>query len=177
MNGQPQISGMVKALGNLLRSTVSDKEFITIKEEVGNLANYIFIQKFRFEERLVYRLEIAEHLQSLYIPCIILQPIVENCIKYAVEPAAEVCGITIGAEEWPDRLVILVKDTGPGMDSDYLHKLEINEIAAEGTGIGLRSINERLKILFGEPYGIDIASGAGAGTVVKISIPYMSSPA
>ncbi|WP_165452225.1 sensor histidine kinase [Paenibacillus thalictri] len=177
MNGQLQISGMVKALGNLLRSTVNDKEFITIKEEVANLYNYIYIQKFRFEERLIYRVDIPKHLQDLYIPCIILQPIVENCIKYAVEPAAEFCEIAIRAEERPDRLVIVVEDTGPGMDTDYLKKLEINEISAEGTGIGLKSIHERLKILFGESYGIAIENGTASGTVIKISVPYMSTPA
>ncbi|NOU93033.1 HAMP domain-containing protein [Paenibacillus sp. LMG 31456] len=172
MNGQQQISGMVKALGNLLRSTVNDKEFITLKEEISNLSNYIYIQQFRFEDRLVYHMQIEEHLHSLYIPCIILQPIVENSIKYGVETASEVCEITVYAEELPDRLVIIVKDTGPGMDAEYLNKLELNEITAKGTGIGLKSINERLKILFGEPYGISIESEPDKGTIIKISIPY-----
>ncbi|MFD0680546.1 MULTISPECIES: sensor histidine kinase [unclassified Paenibacillus] len=175
MNGQQQISGMVKALGSLLRSTVNDKEFITLKEEIGNLSNYIYIQQFRFEDRLVYHMQIEEHLHSLYIPCIILQPIVENSIKYGVETASEMCEITVCAEELPDRLVIIVQDTGPGMDADYLSKLELNEVAAEGTGIGLQSINERLKILFGEPYGICIESEPDKGTIIKISIPYTNS--
>lgn len=174
MNGQLQISGMVKALGNLLRSTVSDKEFITIKDEIANLDNYIHIQKFRFEERLAYRMEIPEHLYALSMPCIILQPIVENSIKYGVEHSNDVCEIRITAEEHADRLVISVADTGPGMDPDYLEKLESNETTAEGTGIGLKSINSRLKILFGEPFGIDIDSKAGQGTKVAISIPYMN---
>jgi two-component system sensor histidine kinase YesM len=175
MNGQQHISAMVKALGSLLRSTVSDKEFITLKEEIYNLSNYIFIQQFRFEDRLVYRMEIAEHLYGLYIPCIILQPLVENSIKYGVETASERCEITISAEELPDMLVIRVQDSGPGMDADYLRKLELKEVKAVGSGIGLKSISDRLNLLFGDPYGIEIESKEGKGTLIKISIPYNNS--
>ncbi|MCU6798192.1 histidine kinase [Paenibacillus sp. WQ 127069] len=175
LNGQQQISGMVKALGNLLRSTVSDKEFITIREEISNLSNYIYIQQFRFEERLLYRMDIPEHLHAYYIPCIIIQPIVENSIKYGVESGLAVCEITVCAEELPDKLRIIVKDTGPGMDANYLNKLELGEVTAQGTGIGLKSINDLLKILFGEEYGLEIESGADQGTAITISLPYTNS--
>jgi two-component system, sensor histidine kinase YesM len=174
LNGQQEISGMVKALGNLLRSTVNDKEFVTIEEEIDNLFHYIFIQKFRFEERLVYRMEIPEHLGALYIPCIILQPVVENSIKYGVESGTDMCEVVVSAKEDENHLVIQVKDTGPGMDMDYLEKLERGEVAAEGTGIGLKNIHDRLQNLFGEEYGIRIESVAGRGTLISIHLPKLN---
>lgn len=175
MNGQQEISGMVKALGNLLRSTVNDKEFITIEEEIDNLYHYIFIQKFRFEERLVYRMEIPEHLRALYIPCIILQPVVENSIKYGVESGTDMCEIVVSAVEYGNNLVIQVKDTGPGMDKDYLEKLEHGEVTAAGTGIGLKNIHDRLRNIFCEGYGIQIESEPGHGTLISIHLPKLNS--
>jgi len=173
MKGQPQISDMVKALGDLLRNAVSEKEVVTVREEIANLHNYILIQKFRFEERLDFHVSIPEHLQELYIPNFILQPIVENAIKYGVESVQEVCQIAVSAISSNHRLYISVKDTGPGMDEDYLHKLKTNETEAKGTGIGLLSIDERLKLLFGDSYGVRIRSELGEGTTVVFSIPLM----
>jgi two-component system sensor histidine kinase YesM len=176
MNGQLQISGMVKALGKLLRSSITESPYTTIQEEIDNLNNYIYIQKFRFEDRLDYRMEIGEHLRHLYISCFILQPIVENSIKYAVEPSAEPCHIIITAEEHPDRLDIIVSDSGGGMDPLYLQKLERDEISAEGTGVGLKSIHNRLRLLHGQEYGLTIENEPGQGTVIRIALPYIHTP-
>ncbi|MFF2480382.1 sensor histidine kinase [Paenibacillus sp. NPDC058071] len=176
LNGQMQISGMVKALGKLLRSSITDSPYTTIKEEIDNLNNYIYIQKFRFEDRLNFRMEIGEHLHPLYISCVILQPIVENSIKYAVEPSAEPSHIVITAEEHENRLDIIVSDTGGGMDPLYLQKLERDEISAEGTGVGLRSIHKRLQLLHGPEYGLTIESATEKGTVIRIALPYIVTP-
>ncbi|WP_337100428.1 cache domain-containing sensor histidine kinase [Paenibacillus sp. YIM B09110] len=178
MNGQLQISGMVKALGKLLRSSITESPYTTIQEEIDNLNHYIYIQKFRFEDRLDYRMEIGEHLRHLYISSFILQPIVENSIKYAVEPSAEPCHIVITAEEHPhrNRFDIIVSDSGGGMDPLYLQKLERDEISAEGTGVGLKSIHNRLRLLHGPEYGLTIENESGQGTVIRIALPYIHTP-
>ncbi|MEK3726078.1 sensor histidine kinase [Paenibacillus sp. FSL H8-0034] len=176
MNGQQEISGMVKALGDMMRAAVSKKEFVTLQEEIANLNNYIHIQQFRFEERLACRIEISPQLYALYIPSLILQPIVENCIKYGIEAATDRCDITIHAEkrELSERLVLTIQDTGPGMDTEYLEKLKHNETTAAGTGIGLHSIDQRLKILFGDGSGVEIETGPEQGTIISITIPYLT---
>jgi two-component system sensor histidine kinase YesM len=176
MNGQLQISGMVKALGKLLRHSITEKPYITIGEEADHLEQYIYIQRFRFEERLDFRIEIDERLRLLYMPCGILQPIVENSVKYAVETSTEPCRIVVFAEERPDRLDIVVRDTGGGMDPRYLEKLERGEIKAEGTGVGLKSIHDRLRLLYGSGFGLSIASEPGQGTSITIAVPYTHEP-
>ncbi|NHN32459.1 sensor histidine kinase [Paenibacillus agricola] len=176
INGQTEISGMVKALGDMMRVAVSQKEFVTLEEEIANLKNYIHIQQFRFEERLVCHMDIPEQLHPLYMPNIILQPIVENCIKYGIEAATERCVITVTAQKHLvlDRLILIVKDTGSGMDTQYLDKLQQNEISAEGTGIGLHSINQRIQLLFGDSYGLEIEAGLEPGTLIRVSIPCLA---
>ncbi|WP_256760587.1 sensor histidine kinase [Cohnella sp. WQ 127256] len=176
MKGQPQISDMVKALGDLLRDAVSEKEVVTIREELDNLHNYILIQKFRFEERLDFHVHIDDKLKELYMPNFILQPIVENAIKYGVESVQEICQIVVSAVSSNQRLYISVKDTGLGMDENYLDKLRAKEIEAKGTGIGLFSIDERLQLLYGESYGVRIRSEWGKGTTVIFTIPLMKNP-
>jgi len=176
MKGQPQISDMVKALGDLLRNAVGEKEVVTVREEIANLHNYILIQKFRFEERLEFHVDVPEHLQDLYMPNFIVQPIVENAIKYGVESVQEACRITVSAVCSNQRLYLSVKDTGPGMDEDYLDKLRANETKAKGTGIGLLSIDSRLRLLFGDSYGVRIRSERGEGTTIVFRTPLMKTP-
>lgn len=176
INGQLQISGMVKALGKLLRYSITEKSHITIGEEIDNLDQYIYIQKFRFEERLDFSAEIEEHLRHLYMPCGILQPIVENCVKYAVEATSEPCRIVIAAIERSNRLDIVVSDTGHGMDPLYLEKADRGEMNAEGTGVGLKSIHDRLRLLHGSEFGLSIESESGKGTAITISLPYTQEP-
>ncbi|TBL81814.1 sensor histidine kinase [Paenibacillus thalictri] len=174
MNGQTEISIMVKALGDLLRSTVNNKEYVTIGEEIANLDKYIQIQTIRYEDRLDYRMEIPENLADIQIPNLILQPIVENSIQYGLENMPGICRIRVGAEESAKELVIFVNDNGPGMDPLYLHNpRDHQEGQTQSNGIGLRSIHERIRFIYGDEYGIVIDSTANEGTTVQIRIPYM----
>ncbi|MEK8127967.1 sensor histidine kinase [Paenibacillus filicis] len=183
-NGQTAISGMVKALGDMLRSTISRKEMVTVREELAHLNNYLFIQKFRFEERLRYDIEISRELHSLYLPSMILQPIVENCMKYGIDETTGRCEISISGERFGDRLDLWITDRGPGMDADYLSEAAGQpELGAGGTagktegtsgGFGLRSIHERIHLLYGQDYGISIHQGLDQGTIIRISLPVMT---
>lgn len=162
--GQERISCMVKALGDMLRSTTSKKEMVMLQEEIQHVNNYLLIQKYRFEERLQCEINIPDELNKSYIPAMILQPIVENAIKYGIDELTGECQITISGECFGEDLDIWIADQGPGMD---IHYLEQN---TEG-GIGLRSIHERLQLLYGEPYGIAILEGINQGTIIRIRIP------
>ncbi|MFF2481107.1 sensor histidine kinase [Paenibacillus sp. NPDC058071] len=169
-NGQTSISQMVKALGDMLRNTIGRKEIVTLQDEIDHLNNYFFIQKFRFEERLRYRIDIAPELYGLRLPSMILQPIVENCLKYGVDEETGQCDIAISGERFGDRLDLWITDSGPGMDTSYL----TSDREATGGGFGLRSIHERIHLLYGEHYGISLHPAMEHGTTVRVSLPVMT---
>ncbi|HZG86320.1 sensor histidine kinase [Paenibacillus sp.] len=171
-NGQKDISRMVKALGQLLRSSIDKKAFATLQEEIATLEHYILIQKIRFADRLECAIDIPETFRQLQIPQLTLQPIAENSIRYVLEQYEGVCEISVSAELQGKRLIVSVRDNGPGMDPDYLARSESGTAVAKGSGIGLKNIHDRLVFMFGSDYGIRIDSSPGKGTTVNIHIPY-----
>ncbi|MBS4208339.1 histidine kinase [Bacillus sp. FJAT-50079] len=172
-SGQQKISRMVESLGFLLRSSISLKEpLVTISEELQIVSSYITIQSYRFEERLDVHIEIEENLQNAQIPKLTLQPLVENAIQYGLEQMMEPCHIQITSEKGKDHFKLIVEDNGPGMDATYLRKVRKGEVKTKGQGIGLQNIDERIKLSFGEEYGVQIESEQGKGTRVIVSLPY-----
>ncbi|MCM8900209.1 sensor histidine kinase [Caldicoprobacter algeriensis] len=172
-NKQYQIASMVKALGSLLRNSISNKsEIIPLKEEMKILEDYIIIQKYRYGERLKFSMDIPQEYWEYMIPKLSLQPIVENSIQYGLEKILGVCEIKIWVEPLEKGLKIWVEDNGPGMDKDFVEKLNRGEIEPRGSGIGIKNINERIKIIFGMEYGVNVTSVLGEGTKVCIFIPY-----
>jgi two-component system sensor histidine kinase YesM len=171
MNGQDQISKMIKALGDLLRSSISSKECIALGEELELLRKYILIQNFRFQDKCEIVLDIDELLYGLEIPNFTLQPLVENAIHYGVEESLEVCRIRVGAEIAEGKLRLIVSDTGPGMDEQIIAKLTSGERSGHRTGVGLINIDQRIKLMHGEEYGITIRSTIGNGASVLVLLP------
>lgn len=166
-----EISQMVVALSSLLRVSINQKPVVRLGEETRFLEYYIHIQKIRYEGRVLFQIRIPEdHLQYI-VPCMILQPIVENSIKYGVEDMLDVCTISVSSMDIGSDIQIVVQDNGPGMGAELLEKLRNFEVTPRGNGIGLLNINERLQILFGEKYGLSIESQSGAGTIVTIRMP------
>lgn len=172
INQQKDISQMIESLGNLLRNAINDKkQLVKVREEINLIQDYINIQKVRFGARLDFTLEIDEKWEELLIPKLTLQPLVENSINYGLEKMLETCGIKITATESGECLLITVEDNGPGIPPAILKELQEGEIKPNGSGIGLRNIDERLKLIYGREYGIIIASRLGEGTKVMIKIP------
>ncbi|MBM7582215.1 two-component system sensor histidine kinase YesM [Caldicoprobacter guelmensis] len=171
-NKQYQIASMVKALGSLLRNSISNKsEIISLKEEMKILEDYIIIQKYRYGERLKFSMDIPQDYWECMIPKLSLQPIVENSIQYGLEKIVGVCEIKVWIEPLEKELKIWIEDNGPGMDKDFVEKLNRGEIESRGSGIGIKNINERIKIIFGLEYGVNVSSVLGEGTKVCIFIP------
>lgn len=174
-NQQHQISNMVEALGYLFRHSINFKEdIITLENELEIVQNYITIQQYRFEERLEFQLEIPSEVIQCAIPKLTLQPLIENAIHYALEPSIESCVIKIKAYLQKDILFIRVEDNGPGIDPLLLEKLKIGIVKTRGTGIGLKNINERIKLSFGEEFGLKIENLSGKGTAVTVALPFQS---
>jgi two-component system sensor histidine kinase YesM len=170
-NRTHEIAVLIESLSNLLRSTMSKKEDITIQEEMDILGDYINIQKFRYEERLNVTINIHGELKKYRIPKLTLQPIVENSIKYAVENMLEPCYISITSIKNLNSYDIIIEDNGPGMDMDYKEKILTGQIEAQGNGIGLKNIDGRLKLYYGDEYGLTIESELKMGTKVIVCIP------
>lgn len=176
----PEINSIAKALAKILRYSIHvDKRTVTIGEEIQNLVCYLDIQKLRFKEFLNYRLEIEEGVCQYQILKLVLQPIVENCITHGIERkgAGGLIRITAGLAE--GRIVIDVQDNGEGMSEEEAaalrEKLESGSDRDDGNenhnNIGLRNINQRLKLYYGGESGLHIESRQGEGTLVRIRIP------
>ncbi|GAB6926108.1 two-component system sensor histidine kinase YesM [Paenibacillus sp. JCM 10914] len=172
MNKQRQISDMVQALAYLLRHSVSLKEpILTLAEELELVKHYVIIQKFRFDDRLQFRLDVPEEHLQRKIPKLTLQPLLENAIHYALEPSLEPCHICLYSLETENEFRVIMEDDGPGMAPDTIDLLRKGSISTGGNGIGLVNIDERIKLAFGDRYGLMIDSQPGAGTRIILSLP------
>lgn len=166
MGRNEDVSTLIMSLSGLLRATLGKKKIIFLEEEVQLLYSYINIQKVRYADRAEFFVDInPRHMQYL-VPKLILQPIVENSIKYGVENMLDVCQIRVYSVDAGDNMKIIVQDNGPGMDPDFVEKLNRFESKPKGTGIGLLSVNDRIKQMYGEKYGLVIESHGG----VKVTI-------
>jgi len=169
--GQRQIAEMVQSLGVLLHNSMNHQSpLVTLGEECETIRNYIVIQHIRFEERLCFRMEVPEELQGLLLPKLSLQPLIENAIHYGMETMLETCRIVLRAQIEEGALVIRVLDNGPGLPEDTVEHLRCGELQARGSGIGLRNIDDRIKLMFGEPWGVRIEY-RNVGACVALLLP------
>lgn len=175
-SGNEEISIMVESLGTLLRSSLSQKSsLVPLKEELELVQRYLTIQKIRYEERLTYSIQMDgvadEHLGEIMLPPFSIQPLVENSIKYGLEQFPDECSIIIAiSKTYDNALCIMVKNDGSRFEEHLLEKLEQSEQKARGLGIGLLNINQRIKLLFGPPYGLTLYNEGGFA-IAAIHIP------
>ncbi|WP_333647648.1 cache domain-containing sensor histidine kinase [Lacrimispora sp.] len=172
------ISDIVISLGELMRYSIEDENaFVPLKREVEYVLCYLKIQKNRLEDRLEYSMEAQENLMEEKVPKLILQPIIENAITHGIEPRNQKGSIHICIEDQGEAMVISVEDNGMGMNPDQLKHLKVEEPDAEKeghTGIGLRNVDRRIRLHYGEQYGVSIESQYGKGTLVRLHIPKSS---
>lgn len=170
---QHDISQMVEALGFLLRNSINVKDpMVTLEDELKMVGSYIVIQKYRYEERLDFQVDIPDSLRTWMIPKMILQPLIENSIRYGLEQIVGVCSIRVTGEVKQGDLMIAVEDNGMGMDEELIQKFKDGTLIPQGTGIGLKNIDERIRLLFGRQYGLSLEARAKQGTKVYIRLPY-----
>lgn len=168
------ISVMVRALSRMLRGSIKIHDVVSICEDMRFVEDYISIQRIRFEERLKFKVEIDPGVYSCQVPRLTLQPIVENCIKHNLEKYAGVCEIRISSYVSGNVLEIRVDDNGKGADLQHIEMVLEGQAEAANSSIGLKNINERLKISFGEQYGIRVENMESGGTRVAVLLPFKS---
>ncbi len=176
--GASDIVYVIQCLTNLFRLGLSKgSEIIQIEDEIAHVENYLGIQKIRYDI-LSCKVELADEARGLYVPKLILQPIVENSIYHGIKPKGIPGIITIKAYTEEGLLKIEVADDGVGMEPERVDR--INGVFAtgnaEGLGYGMFNVNERLKLSFGNEYGLSIASVTGGGTAVTVACPMLRDP-
>lgn len=166
-----EISQMVESLGTLLRASLSKKKsLVPLKEELELVQCYMTIQKIRFEERLQYAIHIDDSLLFTPLPSLSLQPLVENAIKYGLEKSIDDCTIILAAQKEGNQVIISVQNNGSLFEDNLLAKLNTSEKKADGFGIGLLNIHQRVQLLFGEEYGLSCENRNGFA-VACIRVP------
>jgi len=172
LSGQRDISTMVESLGSLLRGAISQKQaLVPLKEEMAMVGHYIAIQRVRYEERLDFEAAVPPELEDCVVPKMTLQPLVENAIHYGVERMIDPCRIRVRASVEGGRLELTVEDGGPGMDRETMEAWREGTLKTRGSGIGLRNIDERIRLMFGEGYGLTLHSEPGEGARVVVALP------
>lgn len=161
---------MVNALAKLFRISISKgHEIIPVEKELEHARSYLKIEKFRYKQ-FTYSFDVDEDCLNYYCNKITLQPIIENAIYHGLDRMVDEGEIRIGVHSRGDNLVFTVEDNGIGMTKEQCREI-LEGSAGDKTGIGIRNVNNRIKIYFGEQYGIQIDSELDEGTTVTIIMP------
>lgn len=162
---------MVLALAKLFRISISKgRRFITVREELEHVRNYLIIQKMRFKDKFSYHLEVDEDALEERTVKLIVQPLVENCINHAIDEAQGMeLHIEIRVSVTPEDLLFTVSDDGVGIREDLLPTLLTT--SSGKNGIGLKNVHERIQLTYGAAYGLTIHSVEDQGTTITIRIP------
>lgn len=179
---QIEIAEMTENLSKFFRYCISHKEnLVKMEEELNHIRCYFYIQKYRFEDR--FDMEIAmenEEISQYYIPRLTIQPIVENAMLHGLEKVKRKGLIKIVLKTVSERLVLTISDNGAGMDSQQLKQLndrmkqpvyDAGQAGSRHSSIALANVNTRIKLTFGEEYGIHYRSVCGMGTDAYVTIP------
>lgn len=184
-SGMDGVSNMTEALGTFFRYTISNVDhLVTLEDELSNIQNYYMIQQYRFGDRLNVRVEYEEEEKDalmLLLPKLTLQPIVENSIYHGIERKIGKGNLRIKIQTTTDRLIIVISDDGLGIEKEQLDSLnkklrstyldDVTQLKGKQGGIAIVNVNNRIKLLFGDEYGIYITSTIHVGTDVTITLP------
>lgn len=184
MCDMPNLAQMVETLSELFRYSISQKEpLISLEAEIDNTEKYIRIMQFRFPNKFVLYKRFddeTDEILGMQVPKMILQPIVENSINHGLEAKIGPGRIFIDITHTERTVCIRVDDDGVGIPADKLDsintQLSKNESncaadSVRGMGLALFNINSRIRLLYGEDYGVSVASSVGKGTQVQIMLP------
>lgn len=167
---EPTITALVKLLQQTLRHVDT---FISLEEELNNVKNYIYIQNIRTCNSLTVNYNILPKYYTLKLPCLTLQPLVENAIFHGIEPLGKPGVITLSAYTKDNSFYIEILDNGVGILKEKLDSLLSQGSSPNKSGfnhIGLGNVNERLRLYYGDAYGLHIESKENIGTCITIKI-------
>lgn len=164
---------MTASLARLLRQNISnEEEEISIFDEVEYCRNYLTIQKMRYKDKLEFRIDVTPEITSCQIIKLVLQPLIENAIYHGLKykeskGLLELIGYAAGED-----IIFEIRDNGVGMDEETLnHIFERHTVNYRSNGVGVYNVERRIKLTYGQEYGITYKSRSGEGTVARVCIP------
>ncbi|ARK29820.1 cache domain-containing sensor histidine kinase [Halalkalibacter krulwichiae] len=175
LSGNRDISKMTINLGKLLRISINAADKVSVRDEVRHVISYMEIQKVRFEDRFTFEIEVDKQLESYYVLKLVLQPLVENILIHAfkrnqVDGIIRIRGGIAGSDGY-----FLVEDNGVGIPENVLetfkHCNQGSETHSQNIGCGVMNVQERMKIYYGQRYGMMICSEENKGTTIKLTFP------
>lgn len=182
--GMDSIAETTEALSIFFRYAITGVDnFVTLEEEIDNVENYFTIQHYRFEDKL--KLEInypeGEDVLQLKLPKLTIQPFVENAIFHGLEKKVQGGTVRIKIETTRRKLLIRIMDDGVGMEEEMVEQINsyfdqvavsyVGEDKKRRGGIAMKNVNSRIKLLFGEEYGVHLYSTKNIGTDVSLTLP------
>jgi two-component system LytT family sensor kinase len=186
VRSQPELAReMIVKLANILRVLLKHREaFVPFSDELAFTDDYLDIEVVRFGEKLRVVKEIAEETLPVVVPSMLLQPLIENSIKHGLEPRIGGGTVTLRSRILSDgRLLLEVEDDGIGMESEPASDFNAIESetlwtgAANGNGIGMRNVRERMEVLYGNQAEVEVVSRPGRGTKVTLIMPILEAGA
>ena len=174
INHDKETSKMVRDLGKILRYGISKQnETVTVREELNHLDDYINLQKVRFEDLFTITVNVDEALYEFPIIKLLLQPLIENAIYHGLDSREEGGRIEILGYKTEDLIIFEVADNGTGMEAGQVRKLNdyLNDLKNSFKSIGLKNVHKRIKLRYGNEYGIEVFSKPEEGTKVRVTLP------
>lgn len=200
-----QVVKMVAALARLLRLSISrGDELVSIRDEVEHIENYLTIQKMRYKDMLDFSIEVDAEIRTLFVPKVILQPLVENAIYHGIKNTEGGGWVTVGGYREEEDIVLVVRDDGVGVDPERMElvlqgasvtdRSARDPVTTEGgtasrrlpgrlgrlprrrTKVGVYNVHERIRLYFGDPYGLTFRSveAEAGGTIVEVRLPVVT---
>ena len=165
LNKVDKIAKIVTEFGNILKANMNFNEtIVTVEDELGLVKSYLYIQMERYKDRFEFKLNVPEDMYGYRIPKLLLQPIVENAIIHGMELITEKGIVEITGRKEGDNLIFNVKDNGNNFEGDF-DKI-VNDI--DSNSIGLYNVNKRIKLYYGEEYGLSLISDDCTNIQIKI---------
>jgi two-component system sensor histidine kinase YesM len=180
VESQYEVADALTSFGKLLRYSMKwSKEYVRLREEIDYLENYVILMNIRYDYVIKLDVQISQELMEYQMLKMLLQPIVENSIHYGIEALGRDGVITVSSRAERGDIIIEISDNGAGIEADRLEQVRksidlntpLDNSDRRGNGIGLRNINERIRLFYGNKYGMEINSIKGSFTKVKIKLP------
>ncbi len=169
MNRSQEARRAIRRLADYYRNSLSDsKKIITIKQEIQIVEDYLELQRIRYKDLFTYEVQVDEEISQMLIPKLTLQPLIENAIYHGLKYKEGAGELRVTGRKTEDQVILSVSDNGAGMSKSDLEDILQNQ--PEGH-FGVYSVNHRIKLFFGEQYGIVIHSEVGVGTSVEVILP------
>jgi sensor histidine kinase YesM len=173
-NGESAVTEMIETFSRLCRMNIRmDSRTIRLKEILEQAEVYMEVINFRHREKISLKIEAEVDIESCYLPQFTLQPLIENAVVHAFEDAGRKGCLRILAKRQGEDLFLMVEDNGKGMEKKELEALEqaLNQDEIRGNSIGLVNVSQRIRLLYGKPYGIRIFSTPGEGSQIEVVLP------